>query len=59
MTAGGALLGLMQLLESQPDLDDGAVSDAFTERVLLMFGLDVDDAHAIVSKPLPAMPSIT
>lgn len=59
MAAGGALLGLMQLLESQPDLDDGEVSDAFAERVLLMFGLSADDAHAIVSKPLPSLPSIT
>lgn len=59
MVAGGALLGLLQLLESRPDLDDGAVSDAFTERVLLMFGLDADDAHAIVSTPLPALPTLT
>lgn len=58
MAAGGALLGLMQLLESQPDLDDGAVSDAFAERVLLMFGIEASEAHAIVSKPLPPLPFI-
>lgn len=58
MAAGGALLGLMQLLESQPGLDDEQVSDAFTERVLVMFGLNAEDAREIVSKPLPALPSI-
>lgn len=58
MAAGGALLGLMQLLESRPDIDDGVTADAFAERVLLMFGLAHDDARAIVAKPLPEIPQL-
>ncbi|MGZ4555182.1 MAG: TetR/AcrR family transcriptional regulator [Mycobacteriaceae bacterium] len=58
MAAGGALLGLLQLLESHPDLDDGVVSDAFTERVLLMFGLGADEARVICTRTLPELPAI-
>lgn len=58
MAVGGALLGLMQLLESRPELDDAAVSDAFAERVLLMLGLSPEDAKEIVARPLPALPVI-
>jgi len=57
MAAGGALLGLLQLLESRPELDDADVSDRFTERVLRALGLDAGEAHDLVSKPLPDLPS--
>lgn len=59
MAAGGALLGLLQLLESDASLDDGAASDGFTERVLLMFGLDPEEAREISTRPLPKLPAIT
>ncbi len=58
MAAGGALLGLLQLLDVRPELDDGEVSDAFTESVLRMFGLDADEARRIVRAPLPELPRL-
>ena len=58
MAAGGALLGLLKLLESQPDLDDAEVSDNFAEQVLLMFGLTPEDAKAIIRRPLPELPAV-
>ena len=58
MAAGGALLGLLTLLESQPDLDDAEVSDNFAEQVLLMFGLSPEDAKAIIRRPLPELPIV-
>ena len=38
MAAGGAMLGLFQLLESQPDADAAALTDQMTFSVLRMFG---------------------
>ena len=58
MAAGGALLGLLQLLDARPDLDDAAVSDVFTEGVLRMFGLDADEARRIASSTLPELPRL-
>lgn len=56
MAVGGALLGLLQMLEAGPSLDDGKVSDTFTERVLLMLGLDPAEAAELVALELPRTP---
>jgi AcrR family transcriptional regulator len=51
--AGGALLGLGNLLRNQPHRDDEAAADAVTEDVLRLFGLPADEAHEICRRPLP------
>ncbi|MCS3878917.1 AcrR family transcriptional regulator [Gordonia amarae] len=56
MMSGSALLGLMQLLAAHPDLDDGRASDDYTRHVLLMLGIDRDEADRLVGLPLPEVP---
>jgi AcrR family transcriptional regulator len=56
--AGGALLGLGNLLRDQPDRDDAAAADAVTEDVLRLFGLPADEAHDICRRPLPDLASL-
>ena len=51
--AGGALLGLGNLLRNQPDRDDAEAADTVTEDVLRLFGLTADEAREICSRPLP------
>lgn len=51
--AGGALLGLGNLLRNRPDRDDAAAADAVTQDVLVMFGLSADEARDICLRPLP------
>lgn len=51
--AGGALLGLGNLLRDNPDRDDAQAADAVTEHVLRLFGLGADEAHAVCQRPLP------
>jgi len=51
--AGGALLGLGQLLREDPDRDDAQAADIVTESVLRLFGLDAAEAHAVCQRPLP------
>lgn len=51
--AGGALLGLGNLLRNQPDRDDAAASDSVTEDVLRLFGLPADEAREICRRTLP------
>ncbi|OBH90689.1 TetR/AcrR family transcriptional regulator [Mycobacterium sp. E2989] len=51
--AGGALLGLGNLLRHHPDRDDAHAADVVTENVLRLFGLSADEAHAICKRPLP------
>ncbi|KXO98351.1 TetR/AcrR family transcriptional regulator [Tsukamurella pseudospumae] len=53
MMSGGALLGLVQLLDAHPDLDDARASDDYARHVLLMLGIEKDDADRIVALPLP------
>lgn len=57
MAVGGVLLGLAQLRDANPTLDDATVSDEFAGRVLVMLGLDHDEAARIAALPLPAIPS--
>lgn len=54
VAAGGALLGLLQLLDSDPDADAGALADAMTVRVLRAFGMSKDEAEEICSRDLPS-----
>jgi len=51
--AGGALLGLGNLLRNQPDRDDAEAADKVTVDVLRLFGLSADEAREICSRPLP------
>lgn len=51
--AGGALLGLGNLLRAQPDRDDADAADAVTADVLQIFGLSASEARAICRRPLP------
>jgi AcrR family transcriptional regulator len=52
-TAGGALLGLGNLLRDNPDRDDAQAADAVTENVLRLFGLSAEEAQEICRRPLP------
>ncbi|MGZ6777777.1 MAG: TetR/AcrR family transcriptional regulator [Mycobacterium sp.] len=56
--AGGALLGLGNLLRNQPDRDDAAAADAVTEDVLRLFGLSPDEARDVCRRPLPDLHSL-
>jgi AcrR family transcriptional regulator len=51
--AGGALLGLGNLLRDNPDRDDAHAADTVTENVLQLFGLSAAEAHAVCQLPLP------
>lgn len=57
--AGGALLGLGNLLRNQPDRDDAAATDTVTENILQLFGLTADEAREICSRPLPDLAGLT
>ncbi|MET3963101.1 AcrR family transcriptional regulator [Marmoricola sp. OAE513] len=59
MAVGGALLGLLQYLEANPELDDAPVTDEFTRRVLSMLGVSNDDAEDLVGRPLPEAELVT
>lgn len=56
MAAGGALLGLLQMLDADPAADAGLLSDLMTARVLRAFGLSKAEADEICARPLPAVP---
>jgi AcrR family transcriptional regulator len=51
--AGGALLGLGQLLAEEPHRDDAAAADRVAEDLLRLFGMDADEARDICRRPLP------
>ncbi|OBG60472.1 TetR family transcriptional regulator [Mycobacterium sp. E1715] len=51
--AGGALLGLGNLLRDNPDRDDAHAADLVTENVLRLFGLSAAEARTICQRPLP------
>ncbi|HEY0576342.1 MAG TPA: TetR/AcrR family transcriptional regulator [Pseudonocardia sp.] len=59
VTAGGALLGLSQLLHSQPERDDAEATDLMIESLLRMFGVPAEDAHEICTRPLPDLDTVT
>ncbi len=58
MAAGGAMLGLLQFLESQPDADTAALTDQMTFAVLRMFGMTKREATKLCSRPLPPEPEL-
>lgn len=58
MLVGGALLGLLQLLESSPERDGGELSDIAAERVLVMLGVAADEAATLSRAPLPPVPQL-
>ncbi len=51
--AGGALLGLGNLLAAQPDRDDAHAADVVTADVLRLFGMSEADAREVCARPLP------
>ena len=57
--AGGALLGLGQLLHDQPERSDAEAADRVTRDVLIMFGLPADEAAEICRRPLPDLDELT
>ena len=56
--AGGALMGLGQLLHDDPERDD-TDADRVTRDVLIMFGLPADEAAEICRRPLPDLDELT
>lgn len=54
VAAGGALLGLLQLLDADPSADAGALADAMTVRILRGFGMSKDEAEELCSRELPS-----
>lgn len=53
--AGGALMGLGQLLSDQPERDDADSADRVTRDVLIMLGLPAEQAAEICRRPLPGL----
>ncbi|BBY31692.1 TetR/AcrR family transcriptional regulator [Mycolicibacterium sediminis] len=51
--AGGALLGLGNLLRAQPDRDDARDTDAVTRDVLVLFGMTAEQAQEVCERELP------
>ncbi|WP_431956905.1 TetR/AcrR family transcriptional regulator [Nocardia lijiangensis] len=58
MAAGGSMLGLLQLLDAQPDVDADALSDEMAFRMLRMFGMNKRAAQKLASTELPALPQL-
>ncbi len=50
--AAGALLGLGQLVQAEPDRDAAQTADQVTQDLLRMFGLSTDEARELCSQPL-------
>lgn len=57
--AGGALMGLGQLLNDHPERDDAAAADSATRAVLMMFGVSAAEAAEICGRPLPDLGELT
>lgn len=58
MAAGGALLGLLQLLDSDPAADAELLSDQMTARLLRAFGMDRTEADELCARALPEVPDL-
>jgi AcrR family transcriptional regulator len=56
--AGGALMGLGQLLHDDPERDD-TDADRVTRDVLIMLGVPADEAAEICRRPLPDLDELT
>ena len=57
--AGGALMGLGQLLHDQPERNDAETADHATRDLLIMFGLPSDEAAEICRRPLPDLDELS
>lgn len=57
--AGGALLGLGQLLLDQPDRDDAQTADDVTRDILRMFGVTAKRAERLTTQTLPDLTPAT
>lgn len=57
--AAGALMGVGQLLQNQPDRDGAQAADRATRGVLVMLGLPADEADEICRQPLPDLDELT
>ncbi|MBV8966142.1 MAG: TetR/AcrR family transcriptional regulator [Mycobacteriaceae bacterium] len=57
--AGGALLGLGQLLLEHPERDDAELADDVTANVLRLFGLSAEEAHRLCQQPLPDLDGVS
>lgn len=57
--AGGALMGLGQLLHDHPERDGGESADQVTRDVLMMFGVPAEEAAEICQRPLPDLDELT
>ena len=53
--AGGALLGLGNLLRGEPSRDDAETTDEFTRDILRLFGLTTREAAKICKRALPKL----
>ncbi|MFI8975194.1 TetR/AcrR family transcriptional regulator [Nocardia asteroides] len=58
MAAGGSLLGLLQLLDTQPDADADKLTDEMTFHVLRMFGMNKRNAQKLITAALPPQPEL-
>ncbi len=58
MAAGGALLGLLQLLDTDPDADAEALTDQMTARVLRALGMSKREAEKLCARPMPPQPTL-
>ncbi|MEV6430861.1 TetR/AcrR family transcriptional regulator [Nocardia sp. NPDC051463] len=58
MAAGGALLGLLQLLDARPDADAAALTDEMTFHVLRMFGMSTQSAQELTTSTPPPQPQL-
>ncbi|WP_433722649.1 TetR/AcrR family transcriptional regulator [Nocardia sp. CA-129566] len=58
MAVGGALLGLLQLLDAEPDADAAALTDEMTFHMLRMFGMDERTAQRLSASLLPPQPKL-
>ncbi|WP_409467799.1 TetR/AcrR family transcriptional regulator [Streptomyces sp. HC307] len=50
---GGALLSLVELRFSRPDLDGEEAAASLAEMALRMLGVPLDEAHEVTRRPLP------
>ncbi|MFA6576190.1 MAG: TetR/AcrR family transcriptional regulator [Nocardioides sp.] len=58
MAAGGALLGLLQLLDADREADAAMLTDQMTARVLRAFGMTKREAEKLCARPMPPQPAL-
>jgi len=56
VATGGALLGLLKLIDSAPDIDVDEVADELAVGILCLLGLPRDEATELCARPLPPLP---